>query len=191
MIYNINILYIYTHRPSKNNEYPSYIVWFYMIFALKLRSKFGDFPASHDSGLEGHHVSWSIFHVFPIMNPSHFSWFDQFTTILGGWQAYLHLVFVGSTSILDWPRFHQISQLNPTTPLSHVCLNPPPGAALQPPSQGSLLGLCGKAPPHAARHTAALSAGRNGEAVHGDGADVATLATGKGDWSEGAVPVNR
>ena len=93
-----------------------------MIFALKLRWKFGDFPASHDSGLEGHHVSWSIFHVFPIMNPSHFSWFNQFTTILGGWQAYLHPVFVGSTSILDWPRFHQISQLNPTTPLSHVCL---------------------------------------------------------------------
>ena len=163
-----------------------------MIFALKVRTKFGDFPASHNSWLEGHHTL--VGSISSVLS----SGVDKPTCTP---------VFVGSTSIfceltpplfrsttIDWPWFHYIHishQLNPITAVSHVfTAYILPGAALQPPSQGSLLGFRGEAAPHAARHAAARYAPRRkGEAVHGDGADVTTLATGKGDWSEGGVPL--
>ena len=72
-------------------------------------------------------------------------------------------------------------------------LPPPLPGALQPPSQGSLPGFRGEAAPHAARDAAAIAApdvGRgSGEAVHGVGADVATLATGKGTRTEAVSQV--
>ena len=82
MIYNINIPYTHTHRPSKNNDYPNYIVWFYIW-------------SSHKNS-DGNLV---IFQLAMIQGWRPIMFHDQFSMFFPSWT---HHTLVGSISSLPF-----------------------------------------------------------------------------------------